>query len=87
MGRRQKEAWQTPDGRDTVRGFLLNFRAGALRAYQQAVRAQALDIEIRGDNQAAYWRGVVRACDWLLSFVTPRGAHGSDRVQRTGTET
>jgi len=84
MGRRQKGAWQTPDGRNTVRGFLLSFRAGALRAYQQAVRAQALDTEARGDNQAAYWRSVVRACDWLLSFVTPRSPHGSDRIHSAG---
>lgn len=59
----------TPEDMQVIGGFILYFRAAALRGLAGVSDAEAKKIPDWQDSEIAYWESVERATRWLLSFT------------------
>lgn len=59
-----------------IRNFLMECQENAIKAHEAAVAILSAAPTLPGaENQLAYWKHILRAIDWLLSYVNRRQRH------------
>lgn len=59
----------TDESRAEIAGYLLQMRAGILKAGNSVERGIQLEIDIRGDKELVYWRNAEAVTRWLLYWI------------------
>lgn len=64
-----------------LRNFLMERQEDAIKAHEAAVAILNAAPTLPGaENQLAYWKHILRAIDWLLSFVSRRQRHLTNTI-------